>query len=248
MPSVADMHVYADHEYAGGLYTEYANSRHLKVATAQGRLDAIAELTSGKHLLDVGCATGFFLEAALERGYEVQGVEFSEVAISLARSDVRGHIICGDVNTLLAQKPGRFDVVTAFDIIEHVQDPASFVREIRDILVPGGLLTLSTPDTDHILRYVMRSRWPMLQPMQHTVLFSKRGIASLLESCGFDDVKVETTRKVLTFDYLGDQLAANNPILHRLFRTVRWIMPKSLRNKPFAVNIGELIAYARKPK
>jgi 2-polyprenyl-3-methyl-5-hydroxy-6-metoxy-1,4-benzoquinol methylase len=248
IPTVSQMTEYANQEYKAGVYKEYAGARDLKLATARPRLAAIKRLAPGKRLLDVGCATGFFLEAAADQGFEVRGVEFSEIAISLARPDIRERIVCGDVNSLLKSEAQKYDVVTAFDIVEHVQDPGKFLREIREIITPGGFLVLSTPDTGHLLRYLMRSKWPMLQPMQHTVLFSKRGIASLLDHCGYVNVKVETAYKVLALDYLADQLVATNPSLHHLYRGLRWIVPSSLRHRPFAANIGELITYARRPR
>lgn len=246
MPSVGAMKRYADDEYSSGVYREYAKSHDLKVATARPRLTAIKHLAEGRRLLDVGCATGFFMEAAAEEGFDVRGVEFSAVAISLARPDIRERIVRGDVNELLTSEPEKFDVVTAFDIIEHVQNPANFLRELREILKPGGVLAISSPDTGHFLRYLMGSKWPMLQPMQHTVLFSRRSIADLLERCGFQDVQVETAHKVLTMDYLADQLTATNPALNRIYQATRWIVPGPLRRRAIAVNIGEFVAYARR--
>jgi len=246
MPSVRAMNEYADDEYLTGVYREYAKSRDLKIATARPRLAAIKQRANGKRLLDIGCATGFFMETAVEEGFDVRGVEFSSVAISLARPDIRDRILHGDVNTLLGQEAEKFDVVTAFDIIEHVQDPAKFLQDIREILKPGGVLVVSSPDTGHVLRYVMRSKWPMLQPMQHTVLFSRRSIAALLERCGFHDVQVETAHKVLTMDYLADQLMATNPKLNRAYQILSWIVPAPLRRRRLAVNIGEFVAYARR--
>jgi 2-polyprenyl-3-methyl-5-hydroxy-6-metoxy-1,4-benzoquinol methylase len=247
-PPVSQMLDYANDEYSAGVYKNYASARELKAATARPRLETIKTLTQGRRLLDVGCAAGFFLEVAAEQGFDVRGVEFSTVAISLARPDMRERIVCGDVNALLRQEAAKFDVVTAFDIIEHVQDPAKFLSEIREILVPGGILALSTPDTGHFLRHVMGSRWPMLQPMQHTVLFSRSGLRTLLESCGYGEVVVETARKVLTISYLAEQLAATNPALHKAYRRFRWLVPPRLGDRPIAVNIGEMFVYARNPR
>jgi 2-polyprenyl-3-methyl-5-hydroxy-6-metoxy-1,4-benzoquinol methylase len=247
-PSVADMSRYADQEYSSGAYKKYAAARDLKIATARPRIAAIKTLATGRRLLDVGCATGFFLELAAAEGFVVHGVEFSNVAISLAREDIRANIICGDVNSLLKQGTDKFDVVTAFDIIEHVQDPVQFLEDIRTMLAPGGLLALSTPDTGHFLRYLMGSNWPMLQPMQHTVLFSRRSIAALFECCGFVEVKLETAHKYLTLDYLGDQFMATNPTVHRLYGYLRRLLPAAFRSRAFRVNIGEFVAYARKPR
>jgi cyclopropane fatty-acyl-phospholipid synthase-like methyltransferase len=245
MPSVGAMNEYADDEYSSGVYREYAKSRDLKIATARPRLAAIRQRTQGRRLLDVGCATGFFMEAAADEGFDVRGVEFSTVAISLARPDIRERIVRGDVNELLSREPEKFDVVTAFDIIEHVQNPENFLQQLREILKPGGILAISSPDTGHALRYLMGSKWPMLQPMQHTVLFSRRSISDLLKRCGFQDVQVETAHKVLTMDYLADQLTATNPGINKAYQSLSWIMPGSLRHKQIAVNIGEFAAYAR---
>src|SRR5437588_5795275 len=158
MPSVQAMNNYVDHEYASGAYREYAKSRDLKIATARPRLALIKSFAKGNRLLDVGCATGFFMEAATEVGFDVRGLEFSTVAIGLARPNIRDRIVHGDVNVLRSQESEPFDVVTAFDIIEHMQDPTKFLQEIRDILHPGGVLAISSPDTGHLLRYLMGSK------------------------------------------------------------------------------------------
>jgi hypothetical protein len=93
----------------------------------------------------------------------------------------------------------------------------------------------------------MRSKWPMLQPMPHTVLFFRRSIAELLARCGFRDVRVDTTRKVLTCDYLADQVTTTNPGLNRAYRAIGWIIPVQSRRQSFGVNIGEFLAYPRAP-
>src|SRR5258708_32368157 len=98
----------------------------------------------------------------------------------MAQPGVRGRIVNGDVNVLLSQSERRYDVVTAFDILEHTYAPVRFMQEIKQILAPGGLLVLTTPDTGHFLRFLMGKRWPMLQPMQHTVLFSRKRITEVL--------------------------------------------------------------------
>src|SRR4051812_18699673 len=100
MPSAGAMNQYADTEYSSGAYREYAKSRDLKIATARPRLAEIKQRATGKRLLDVGCATGFFMEAAADDGFDVHGVEFSTVAIGLARPDIRPRIHHGDVNAL----------------------------------------------------------------------------------------------------------------------------------------------------
>jgi len=246
LPTIAEMASYLDHEYASGAYRRYAEARDLKIATARRRIARIQSFAPRRRLLDVGCSCGFFLEAASDGGFDISGVELSSAAISLARPDIRARIVCGDVNVLLGKSDRRFDVVTAFDIIEHTHDPARFLREIRAILEPGGLLVVSTPDTGHVLRRLMGRSWPMLQPLQHTVLFSRQGMAQLLGGCGFRVAAVESTSKTITLDYLAEQLSATNSGLYRVLRGLLALAPRRARQAPLSVNIGEFIVFAER--
>lgn len=245
-PRLEDMAAFVDAEYEAGVYRDYVDARELKLATMRRRLTPIRAHAPGPRLLDVGCGSGFFLEAALEAGFEAEGIELSPVAIELARERVRSRITCGDVNTLLAADARQFDVVTAFDIIEHTFDPPSFLDDIARVLAPGGLLVISTPDTGHWLRPLMRSRWPMLQPDQHTFLFSRAAMRSLLAARGYQPVVVETATKVLTIDYLFGQLRQTNPTLARYLDRAKRLLPTTLRRREVQVNIGEMFVCARK--
>src|SRR5438876_9363 len=80
----------------------------------------------------------------------------------------RPRILEGNVDELDLTTLGAFDVVTAFDIVEHSLEPLKFLARLHDLLRVGGWLALTTPDAGHGLRYVMGKRWPMLQPLQHT--------------------------------------------------------------------------------
>jgi SAM-dependent methyltransferase len=194
----------------------------------------------------VGCGAGFLLESALETGFDPVGIELSPVAIEMAQPTVRERITCGDVNTLLATEARQFDVVTAFDIIEHTFDPAAFLDDIGRVLAPGGLLVITTPDTGHWLRPLMRSRWPMLQPDQHTFLFSRTAMGSLLVARGYDPLVIETAHKVLTIDYLAGQLRQTNPTLARFAHRAKRLLPSGVRYREVPVNIGEMLACGRK--
>jgi len=245
-PRLEDMATFVDAEYEAGVYRDYVDARELKLATIRRRMPLIRANANGPRLLDVGCGTGFFIEAALDVGFDPAGIELSSVAIGLAEQSVRTRITHGDVNTLLATDPRRFDVVTAFDIIEHTFDPAAFLDDVGRLLAPGGLLALSTPDTGHWLRPMMRSRWPMLQPHQHTFLFSKPAMRALLVDHGYERVLIETARKVLTVDYLFGQLRQTNPTLARYLDQVKRLLPEALRHREIAINIGEMFVCARK--
>ncbi len=182
------------------------------------------------------------VEAALDAGYDASGVEFSQEAINAAAPRVRERIRQGDINQL---DPGEFDVITAFDILEHTQDPLVSLRQWADLLRPGGLLVITSPDTDSIFRRVMRSRWPMLQPLQHTFLFSGAGVGDVLARAGLTPLEVKGADKVMTIDYLVGQLQIYFPTSAKIFQRAS----KSFRGAtsiPIHFSIGEFIAFARK--
>jgi len=248
LPDVNAMAGYANDEYSSGLYRKYSQAAQFKHATFERRIRLIQNLGIREgRLLDVGCACGFFLETALTHGFDAWGVEFSKEAVALSRSDIQPRITLGDVNSLDQRSENKFDVIVAFDIIEHTQNPLRFLNDLRHLLRPGGYLALSTPDTGHFLRYLMGSRWPMLQPLQHTFLFSKRAMREVLQKSGFRNIRVRNADKSLSPDYLIDQIRQHNPLLERLYQLASRLIPKRIRTKAYAINIGEMFAFAQNP-
>ena len=76
---------------------------------------------------------------------------------------------------------------------------------------------LATPDTGHFLRYLMRSHWPMLQPLQHMYLFSKKAMRKALEITGFNNIFIQNANKTLSLQYLMGQVKMNNPLLAKMY-------------------------------
>jgi SAM-dependent methyltransferase len=247
MPSIAAMQAYVEKEYASGVYANYVAAAELKKLTFARRAQLIARRRSGGRLLDVGASCGFFVDEALGAGFDAYGVELSHEAVSKAPDALRRRLSVGDVNALLLSDTQPFDVVTAFDLVEHVFDPIDFLTQLRRVMRSGGLIAITTPDVSHPLRYVLRARWPMFQPMQHTVLFSRRGLRLALTRAGYEDVEISAARKTLTADYIAGQVSGYLPGLVQAYRRVSAAVPAALRNAPVSVNIGELMAFARVP-
>lgn len=101
---------------------------------------------AGKSALDVGCGAGLLAEPLARLGAHVTGIDAAPELIEAARTHAgRAGLEIRYVAGEVAALDGRFDLVTALEVVEHVADPASFVATLADRLAPGGLLIMSTP-------------------------------------------------------------------------------------------------------
>jgi 2-polyprenyl-3-methyl-5-hydroxy-6-metoxy-1,4-benzoquinol methylase len=137
---------------------------------------------AGARLLEVGCAYGLFLDAARKRGFDVTGVELSTSAAAHAR-DTLGL----EVHTAqLADAPlnGIFDVICAWDTLEHVPDPVAFWAAVRPLLADDGVVLFSTPYFSSLPARVLRTRWWTLKPTEHIWHFTPRTHRTVAQQSG----------------------------------------------------------------
>ncbi len=244
LPGLEQQAEFYRRQYAQGQYRSYLDARPLKLRTFERRLEAIVSVLPrpGK-VLDVGCASGAFVEVARRHGIEAWGAEAVAAAVEAAPDDVRRFLLVKDVER--ESVDGQYDLVTFFDVIEHMRDPRVFIESVHRMLLPGGAIALTCPDRGHYLRTLMGARWPHYQPFQHFHLFGRSDLRRFLEAAGFDIVAEGPVGKVLTYDYLSQQLQANNPLLSRLLRSAGRIASQSLRNAPVEIRIGEMMMIAK---
>ena len=110
---------------------------------------------AGKRALDMGCGAGLLAEPLARLGAEVTGVDAAEQVIAAARAHAGPLAIDYRVGGIDAVAGERFDLVTSLEVIEHVPDPAPFVRGLAAALAPGGLMVLSTPNRTPLSRLAM---------------------------------------------------------------------------------------------
>ncbi len=139
---------------------------------------------AGGRLLDVGCGTGEFLSAAKQAGYQVSGFDFDSQAIETAKKRFHlENLAAGDLfgfQEVHRQEP--FQVVTAFEVLEHSPEPGRFMEALSDLTAPGGYLAISVPN---------RNRWPKFQydwdlPPNHLTRWSAEALNRLLQKNGFE--------------------------------------------------------------
>ncbi|MDR2144362.1 MAG: class I SAM-dependent methyltransferase [Treponema sp.] len=133
-------------------------------------------------VLDIGCATGALLASLEKRGWIVQGIEISGPQAEYCRK--RGL----EVSSLPLEEnhfpPEHFDVASASHVIEHLNDPGAFVREIFRILKKGGRLYVTTPNIAGFQARLFGGRWRSAI-FDHLYLFSRDTLCALLERAGF---------------------------------------------------------------
>ncbi len=134
-------------------------------------------------MLEVGCATGAFLHAMAERGWEVEGLESSERAAREARS--HGHIVY--LGTLEeAPDPTRlYDLVVGWMVLEHLHNPLLGLEKLRRWVRPGGWLALSVPNAGSLEFRWFREAWYALSLPTHLYHFTPRTLTRLLSECGW---------------------------------------------------------------
>ncbi len=152
------------------------------------RCRQIARLRNGGRLLDVGASTGVFLSEMKRYGQWVTaGVELSAEAAQYARSRFSLDIFTGQIEE--APWPNAsFDVMTCWDVLEHLPQPHAALLKMRDLLSEQGDLLLSVPNADSFDARLFGPYWIGLDQPRHMSVFHLVGLTRLLESAGFEVV------------------------------------------------------------
>lgn len=189
-------------------YTDYDRDKQAMAPTFQTYLRRIARYAPpapGKRLLDVGAATGFFLNLARDAGWDTAGVEPSASAAAMARNK---HL---NVKTGILEPgdfaPESFDVITLWDVIEHVPDPHATLQLATGFLKPGGIIAINTPDASSAWARIMGPGWHLLCPPEHLCLFSHAALDSLLGQSGLTLLERDKIGKSFTMQYIAQTLA-----------------------------------------
>ncbi|MFA6525247.1 MAG: class I SAM-dependent methyltransferase [Patescibacteria group bacterium] len=174
--------------YQGINYLSRDNEAWFKYIPSQALRKIEKHLKNKGKILDIGCAVGYFLEVAKENGWEIYGVELSEFARNSARNKLGAEIY-----PTLEESPfpnNHFNAITAFEIIEHMQDPNIFVKKINSLLLPGGILGISTPNLANGKTFKNFTDWNCLTPPEHLFFFDKQTITNILEKNGFKVLEI----------------------------------------------------------
>jgi len=175
-----------------------ATLRQRNFATVLDRIAATGARPP-RSLLEVGCAHGWFLDAAHERGYAVQGIE-PDAPIG-AHAAAGGHRVAIGYFPAALTEGTRFDIVVFNDVFEHLPDPCAALRDVRGVLAPGGWLAINLPSSRgaiyraaNVLRAIGWSAphdrlWQAGFPSPHLSYFHPDALARLARAEGFLEVE-----------------------------------------------------------
>ena len=161
----------------------------------------------GKKVLEIGCATGDLLLKMQEHGANVKGLEISEFAASIAIK--RGlDVFQGTLDEFLKNNKETFDIIAAFEVIEHVLSPCMFVYQISSILNTNGYVILSTPN--YSCTKIFRKTWLGFNASyEHIYFFSKNVLEKISNKCHLKLCYWETSISLGATIYYKNYLAKN---------------------------------------
>lgn len=194
----------ADASYHATLKDPASEAWVSMAAIARQHMAFVGTITGGGKLLDVGCSTGLLLNLARKAGFTVKGVEFSDDSAGFARSHFGLTVDPGSIHDC-RDPDGTYDVLTMFDVIEHVPDPMADMNAAMRLLKPGGWFVLSTPNIDGLFPQAslqlakVLNYWPHPEPPYHLYQFSVKTLTTMLAKAGYEPSPVR--HHAIALDY-----------------------------------------------
>jgi 2-polyprenyl-3-methyl-5-hydroxy-6-metoxy-1,4-benzoquinol methylase len=208
-----------------------------KKKNALDALQHIHALNGNKgQLLDFGCFNGFFLSIAAQEGWECQGIEPLVMPAIYARGKFGLNVTTGTLADGTFP-PETFDLVTAFQVFEHLVNPDQELEKIRRIIKPNGMLMIEVPNIETLSVKIFRSRHRHFV-QDHVSFFSARTLSCLVQKCGFRVINVYYPVRFMSIQHLILWIEKLSPTFgNRLAR----MMPKSLYNQVIRISFRDIV-------
>lgn len=150
-------------------------------------------------VLDVGCGFGYFLRLCDEQSWNTYGIDVSSFAIETARTNTKAQLYLHDIESFDERIFGEntFDLITMFDVLEHLALPGAVLREFQKILKQGGKLVITTPNLNAIERVLLKAlareeKWHGFSDETHINLYSTHSLRTLVQSAGLKILELRT--------------------------------------------------------
>lgn len=184
IPSVNELSAYY------GNYPRFSELSPITVKRYNEILDKFEPFKQTNNLLDMGCSNGLFLECAKKRGWNVYGTEFADDCIA---NGAKNNIKIFKSDALTPEFFNlKFDIITSFEVIEHINTPNPEIELIKKVLRKGGAYYVTTPNFNALSRFVLKEKWNVIEYPEHLSYYTPRTLTKLMQKHGF------TTRFVVT--------------------------------------------------
>ena len=195
-------------------------------------------------ILDIGTAGGSFLHVAKQAGWEVHGLELNKWLCNWAKEHYDLDIQSG---TLFEQHypDNTFDVITLWDVLEHVPDPSAILQECNRILKEGGVIALNVPDSASWMAKILQSKWVFLLSV-HLYYFTPSTMKKILEKNNFSLLAKKPHFQILQLGYLTMRMKAYSPFLHKVGAT--FVKLLHMKNLQIPYWLGQTLFVAQKKK
>ncbi len=151
------------------------------------------------HYLDVGCSTGFVVEAARDRGWEAMGIDLNPSAIAFGRARGLNLEQCGLDD--LDLEPASLDAVSLFDVLEHIVNPQEILERAIRLLRPGGIVFIYVPNYDSASRLLLGKNAVFIWPTHHLTYYTVETLSDLLHRAGLT-IEFTATEGLDLIDYM----------------------------------------------
>lgn len=139
-------------------------------------------------LLDVGCSTGFVVDAANDFGWDARGIDLNTHAVEYGKKNYNLRLSSENFFDI----DDRFDFIGMYDVLEHVTNPAAFLQRAFDRLNGNGFLHIYVPNWDSASRYVLEDKAHFIWPSHHLTYFTPDTLSRMVQSIGFEVIEMET--------------------------------------------------------
>ncbi len=172
-------------------YPRYTELSPITVKRYNELLDIFEKFRKTNNMIDLGCSNGLFLEVAKKRGWNVYGTEFDpnciefgkNIGITIYKSDALP-------DTLFDME---FDIVTSFEVIEHINNPNQELQLIKKLLRQGGATYITTPNFNSFSRFLLQHKWNAIEYPEHLTYYTSKTLNKVLTNHGFEKYSILTT-------------------------------------------------------
>ncbi len=226
VPQTSNQHNLEAH-YIDMVDEQYLDEEISRRETSQKVLKRIQKFKKTGRLLEVGCATGFFLDEAKKNGWDVCGIEPSKWAADYAAQTFNLKVTQSLLNNT-EETNNSFDVIVMLDVIEHLTNPARELQALRQMLKNDGILYISTPNISSFTSKLLKSRWWGIN-QYHLFCFSKKTLSKLLKRVHIKPKKYYSHPRSFSVNYLLKRSGLPKPIIKIFSSLTKWCHIDSLR-------------------